>query len=452
MTAAAFCDRMIEKTAKRMKSKTEMTEQKIKRPELLSPAGDSEKLAAAVRYGADAVYLSGEAFGMRAASRNFTIPEIYSAAELLHSLGKRLYITVNVLPHSSEYPALREFLQAVRGAAPDAFIVADLGVMALVREIVPEADIHISTQTSITSPAAALAYAAMGASRLVLARELTLGEIGEIRAALPPEVEIECFVHGSMCVSYSGRCLLSNAMVGRNANHGQCAQPCRWNYTLMEEKRTDERYPIEETAAGTFIMSSRDICMIEHIPELIKAGVASFKLEGRVKSAYYAAVVTNAYRMAIDAYLADPEGYSFDPRWLDELCSVSHREYDTGFYYDTPMRDPKLCANLGYIREKAYLAIAPTIDRDPEADSPLPSGLEELTVGGRLYRFTQRNKLSVGDRAELLTPGRPGLPFDVREMYDAEGTPIDSAPHPSMTFYLRVPFDVTPGDIIRAGM
>ncbi len=429
-----------------------MTEQQIKKPELLSPAGDSEKLAAAVRYGADAVYLSGEAFGMRAASRNFTVHEIYSAAELLHSLGKRLYITVNVLPHSSEYPALREFLQAVRGAHPDAFIVADLGVMALIRETVPEADIHISTQTSITSPAAALAYASMGASRLVLARELTLREIGEIRAALPQNVEIECFVHGSMCVSYSGRCLLSNAMVGRNANHGQCAQPCRWNYTLMEEKRTDERYPIEETPAGTFIMSSRDICRIEHIPELIEAGVASFKLEGRVKSAYYAAVVTNAYRMAIDAYIADPAGYKFDSRWLDELCSVSHREYDTGFYYDKPMRDPKLCGDKGYIREKAYLAIAPTAEHDSEVTTPLPSGLEAQNNEGRLYRFTQRNKLSVGDSAELLTPGHPGIPFTVREMYDADGTPITSAPHPSMTFYLRVPLNVTPGDIIRAGI
>ena len=234
-------------------------------------------------------------------------------------------------------------------------IAADLGVIALLKKEIPEAHIHISTQTSITSPAAALAYAAMGASRLVLARELRLDEIAEIRAALPDEVELECFVHGSMCVSYSGRCLLSNAMTGRDANHGRCAQPCRWNYTLMEEKRPDERYPIEENDAGTFIMSSRDICMIEHIPELINAGIASFKLEGRVKSAYYAAVVTNAYRMAIDAYAADPEGYRTDPRWLAELCSVSHREYDTGFYFDKPMSDPKLCSEKGYIREKARL-------------------------------------------------------------------------------------------------
>lgn len=417
---------------------------KIKKPELLSPAGDSEKLNAALRYGADAVYLSGEAFGMRSASRNFTVEEIYRAAELLHSCGKKLYITVNVLPHGNEYPALTEFLRAVRGAHPDAFIAADLGVIALLKKEIPEAHIHISTQTSITSPAAALAYAAMGASRLVLARELRLDEIAEIRAALPDEIELECFVHGSMCVSYSGRCLLSNAMTGRDANHGRCAQPCRWNYTLMEEKRPDERYPIEETDAGTFIMSSRDICMIEHIPELINAGIASFKLEGRVKSAYYAAVVTNAYRMAIDAFAADPEGYRTDPRWLDELCSVSHREYDTGFYFDKPMSDPKLCGEKGYIREKAYLALA-------LETGELPAGLERENESGTLFRFTQRNKLTVGETAELLTPGKPGEPFTAAEMYGEDGTPINAAPHPSMIYYLRVPVKVTPGDILRAG-
>lgn len=417
---------------------------KFKKPELLSPAGDPEKLDAALRYGADAVYLSGEAFGMRSASRNFTVEEIYRAAERVHSAEKKLYITVNILPHGSEYPALTEFLRAVRGAHPDAFIVADLGVIGLLKKEIPEAHIHISTQTSITSPAAALAYAAMGASRLVLARELSLAEIKEIRAALPDDVELECFVHGSMCVSYSGRCLLSNAMTGRDANHGRCAQPCRWNYTLMEEKRTDERYPIEETAAGTFIMSSRDICMIEHIPELIDAGIASFKLEGRVKSAYYAAVVTNAYRMAIDSYASDPAGYRFDTRWLDELNSVSHREYDTGFYFDAPMNDAKLCREKGYIREKAYLALA--LD-----STELPEGLARETGDGTLYRFTQRNKLTRGDTAELLTPGKPGMAFTAAEIYDADGSPIDAAPHPSMIYYLRVPMKVTPGDILRAG-
>ena len=416
----------------------------INKLELLSPAGDFEKLNAALRYGADAVYLSGEAFGMRSASRNFSIDELYRAAELLHSNGKKMYITVNVLPHGGEYPALTEFLRNVRGAHPDAFIAADLGVIGLLKKEIPEAHIHISTQASITSPAAALAYAAMGASRLVLARELSLAEIKEIRRALPDDVELECFVHGSMCVSYSGRCLLSNAMTGRDANHGRCAQPCRWNYSLMEEKRTDERYPIEETPAGTFIMSSRDICMIEHIPELIDAGIASFKLEGRVKSAYYAAVVTNAYRMAIDSYIKDPKNYRFDPRWLDELNSVSHREYDTGFYFDAPMSDAKLCRDKGYIREKAYLALALETEE-------LPGGLERENADGTLYRFTQRNKLSVGENVELLTPGRPGMAFTAAEMYDADGMPINAAPHPSMIYYLRVPIKVTPGDILRAG-
>lgn len=421
-----------------------MNSLKITPPELLSPAGDPEKLSAALRFGADAVYLSGEAFGMRSASRNFTVEEIYRASDILHSHGKKLYVTVNVLPHGGEYPALTEYLRSIRGAKPDAFIAADLGVIGLIKHEIPEAHIHISTQASITSPAAALAYAAMGAARLVLARELTLDEIKEIRAALPAEVELECFVHGSMCVSYSGRCLLSNAMAGRDANHGRCAQPCRWNYTLMEEKRPDERLPIEETPAGTFIMSSKDICMIEHIPELIDAGVASFKIEGRVKSAYYTAVVTNAYRMAINAYLADPAGYSFDPRWLDELCSVSHREYDTGFYFDKPSNDPKLCREKGYIREKAYLAMA-------QDSRVLPASLAPVTADGKIYPFTQRNKLSSGDALELLTPGKPGLPFTARELYGEDGSPIASAPHPSMLFYVRVPFDVHPGDILRAG-
>lgn len=415
-------------------------------PELLSPAGDLEKLNAAVRFGADAVYLAGENFGMRTASKNFTVEQIYSAADILHSLGKKLYITINVLPHEAEYPALTEYLRSIRGAHPDAFIVADLGVIALIKEECPETAIHISTQTSITSSAAAKAYAALGATRLVLARELSLKEIATIRASLPDSVELECFIHGSMCVSYSGRCLLSNALVGRDANHGSCAQPCRWNYTLMEEKRTDERLPIVETPQGTFIMSSKDLCMIEHIPELINAGIASFKLEGRVRSAYYAAVVTNTYRMAIDAYLADPKAFCFDPKWLDELCSVSHREYGTGFYFDAPADKANVCSAMGYIREKAYLAVA-------EETAAIPKELADIATdnGGRLCGFKQRNKLSLGENVELLTPGNIGKAFKITELYDEEGRPTESAPHPFMRFYTRVPFDVRDGDILRAG-
>ena len=281
------------------------------RPELLSPAGNFEKLKAALLYGADAVYLAGKRFGMRSAADNFTDEELYSAAQYVHERGKKIYLTLNTMPHANEYGALRDFLVSIRDAGIDAMIVADLGVMTLVREILPEMEIHISTQASIVSPQAARAYASLGAKRLVLARELMLDEIKAIRDGLDADVELEAFIHGSMCVSYSGRCMLSHNLTGRDANRGACTQPCRWVYTVTEEKRPESPYPIEQNELGTFIMSSKDMCTIEMIPELIEAGISSFKIEGRMKSAYYTAVVTNAYRMAIDAYLADPDGYRF---------------------------------------------------------------------------------------------------------------------------------------------
>ena len=326
----------------------------MNKPELLSPAGNYEKMTAALEYGADAVYLAGRAFGMRSAADNFSVEELYAAVDDAHARGKKVYLTVNTMPHEDEYPALREYLTSLRGCAIDAMIVADLGTIATVKEILPDMEIHISTQASIVSSAAARAYAALGAKRVVLARELTLNEIRAIREHLDSAIELEVFIHGSMCVSYSGRCLLANALNGRDGNRGTCTQPCRWNYTLIEEKRPDSRIPIEETNLGTFIMSSKDLCMIEHIPELCESGIASLKIEGRMKSAYYTAVVTNAYRMAIDAYCANPTGYRFDPRWLEELESVSHREYGTGFFFSKPMEDPALVSTCGYIREKAY--------------------------------------------------------------------------------------------------
>lgn len=419
------------------------------RPEILSPAGNYEKMLSAVRFGADAVYLAGPAFGMRSAADNFTVEELASASAFLHGHGRKMYLTVNTLAHGDEYPALGEFLRAIADVPVDGFIVADLGVLSFLRELRPEASVHISTQASICSPRAALAYAALGASRLVLARELTLDEIREIRAALPAEIELEAFVHGSMCVSYSGRCILSNALAGRDANRGACAQPCRWNYTLIEEKRPDERIPVEETPLGTFVMSSKDMCMLGHVGDLVDAGVASFKIEGRVKSAYYTAVVTNAYRMAADAcadFIAnggDPREFVPDPALTAELHSVSHREYCTGFYYDRPIENPQLVTRPGYVREKAYLAIA--------APGELPAGLPEVTENGRLCRFLQRNKVSVGESAELLTPGKCGRAFRVTELYDAGGLPIESTPHPSMPYFTRVPFAVREGDIVRAG-
>ena len=405
--------------------------------ELLSPAGDMEKLRAAVRYGADAVYLAGENFGMRAASANFTPEEMAEAVALAHGAGVKIYVTVNVLPRTEEYPALREYLKELERIGVDAVIVSDIGVLMLVKETAPSLEIHISTQASAVSAAACTAWYHLGASRVVLARELTLAEIREIRKNTPPELELEAFIHGAMCIAYSGRCLLSNYFIGRDANHGRCAQPCRWIYNervITEEKRPDDRIVVEEHDGDSFVMSSRDTCMIEHIPALMEAGITSFKIEGRVKSAYYTAVVTNTYRMAIDAYLADPEEYTYDPLWMRELCSVSHREYFTGFYFTPPHESANTVTAPGYIREKAYLAAAVT-DSDAE---------------GRVT-FVQRNKLTAGTPMELLTPGKVGIPFVGTDLLDAEGNPIDCAPHPMMTFSMYVPVPVKAGDIIRQG-
>jgi len=422
---------------------------KIKKPELLSPAGNYEKMKAAFLYGADAVYLGGKLFGMRSAADNFEVDELWSAAEYAHQRGKKIYLTLNTMPHADEYPALREYLRSLKGSGIDAFIVADLGVINEVKTILPDAEIHISTQAGIVSPESALAYVSLGASRVVLARELTFSEIKKIRAALPSHVEIEAFVHGSMCVSYSGRCMLSHHLTGRDANRGGCTQPCRWNYKIVEEKRPDMPLPIEENELGTFIMSSKDMCTVSIVPELIAAGIDSFKIEGRMKSAYYTALVTNAYRIAIDSFAADPIGYRFNEELLRELDSVSHREYCTGYYLDEPRDEANLTTNTGYIREKAYFAAAPADEDDFLA--PLPEGLIPETEDGRLYPFIQRNKVSIGDRAEVISPGKVGKGFDVTELYSDKGEALESAPHPGMRFYVRVPFAVSAGDIMRSG-
>ena len=404
--------------------------------ELLSPAGNFEKMKMAFLYGADAVYLAGERFGMRAAAGNFTIEEMDRAVEYAHTRSKKLYLTLNTLPREPEYPALREYLKqlaAMPSGAPDGVIAADIGVMMLVREYLPHAALHVSTQAGVVSSASALAWHRLGASRVVLAREVSLAEIREMRHALPPEIEIETFVHGSMCVSFSGRCLLSNALVGRDANRGACAQPCRWNYTIREEKRPDTPLPVEQTEEGTFIMSSKDLCMIAHIPELLEAGISSFKIEGRMKSAYYTAVVTNAYRAVMDAYIKDRENYTFDERWRRELDSVSHREYCTGYYFDSPQDNAQTCTRPGYLREKAYLAVCCGYDAE--------SGTAA---------FIQRNKTSVGEAVEIISPGLPGRGFVIERMAGAQGEPLSSAPHPFMEFTVPVPFAVREGDIMRS--
>ena len=403
--------------------------------ELLSPAGNFQKLKAALLYGADAVYCAGKCFGMRSAADNFEIEELYQAAKYTHERGKKIYLTLNTLPSWHEYQRLEQFLNELKDCGLDAFIVADPGVFATVKRVLPQAEIHISTQAGAHSHEDCNFWHSMGASRIVLARETTLEDIKEIKKRISPELELETFIHGSMCVSFSGRCLLSENLVGRDANKGACAQPCRWNYNLYEiaeEKRPETRFPLMETDRGTFILSSKDMCMIEHIPELMESGIASFKIEGRMKSAYYAAVTANAYRMAIDAYKSNPAGYLFDPAWKRELESVSHREYCTGYFFDRPQEDGKLTAQAGYLREKAYLAVATGYDGQ----------------SGRAT-FIQRNKASNGEKAELLTPGQCGRPLILEEMQDEQGTPVDSAPHPFMVFSVKTPFPVKEGDILR---
>ena len=408
----------------------------MKRPEILSPAGNFEKMKAAILYGADAVYLAGNAFGMRAAADNFTVAELKEAVAYAHERGVKVYLTVNTMPRENEYEALKKYFSEISDSDVDALIIADIGVLMLAKKMLPNTDIHISTQANATSAAAAAAWYELGAKRVVLARELTLEEIKAIRKNIPAELEIECFVHGSMCISYSGRCLLSGHIVNRDANRGMCAQPCRWNFKvksmeIVEEKREDNPIPLEELNGETFIMSSRDTCTIEHIPELIEAGIDSFKIEGRMKSAYYTAVVTNTYKMAVDSYFSG--SYEYNEKWYKELESVSHRDYATGYYYSDSHTDANTSSTTGYIKDKAYLAVVLSYNEK--------TGIAELS---------QRNKMQTGDSVELLSPGKCGVPLTVGELKDEKGELISSTPHPYMTFYMKVPFSVKAGDIIRA--
>ena len=406
------------------------------KPEILSPAGTFEKLKAAVRFGADAVYLAGQSFGMRAGAGNFTLAEMAEAIEYAHGHGVKVYVTVNTMPRADEYDALKKYIPAVNELKPDAYIVADPGVMDAFHRLIPDANLHVSTQASIVSPETAEVYMRLfGAKRVVLARELSLNEIIKIRINTSPELELEVFVHGAMCVSYSGRCLLSNHFTGRDGNRGECAQPCRWNYKLykLEEGKDASRQPgIEQTEDGTFIMSSRDMCMIEHIPELCEAGISSFKIEGRMKSVYYAAATALAYRQAVDAYCGDPENYTFSPEHLRILESVTHRKYDTGYFFDKPMEDAKIVDEPGYITERPYYGIV--------------AGYDENTGFAKII---QKNKAVCGDTVRFLTPDGDKEPFRITELYDGEMQSIISTPHPKMEFYIKTPYKVGEGDILH---
>lgn len=399
--------------------------------ELLSPAGDFERLKLALKFGADAVYLGGEQFGMRTNPSNFNADQLKNAVELAHSLGKKIYLTCNTLPRNQEVEYLPEFLKYAADIHVDAFIIADIGVMALAKKYAPDVEIHMSTQVGIVNYQTANTLYDMGAKRVVTARELSLDEIKTIREKTPSDLEIEVFVHGAMCMSFSGRCILSDYMVGRDANRGDCAQPCRWKYSLVEETRPGQYFPINQDDSGTYIFNSRDLCMIEHIPELVDAGVDSFKIEGRAKSEYYTAIVTYAYRNAIDEYLKKPSPDFKVPQWiLDEMEKMSHREYTTGFNFG-PMKNGQVLDNGGYIRKWDVCA------------------LYKDYRNGRLV-VDQRNRFYQGDILEVVEPDKKPYQVEVRELYnETAGEKVDVANKTTNTYSFKCDVPVSPDAIFR---
>ena len=397
----------------------------MRKLELLSPAGDMERLKMAVLYGADAVYLAGTDFGMRAFAGNFTPEELPQAVKFAHDHGVKAHVTVNIMPRNDEVVQLPAYLEQLDDAGVDALIVADLGAFTLAGKYAPHCERHISTQQSIANYECAQAWFDLGAQRVVLARECSLKEVAEIRKKVDPRLEIETFGHGAMCVSYSGRCLLSNYMTGRDSNRGACAQPCRYQYALMEEKRPGEYFPVFEDEKGTYIMNSRDMCMIDHIDDLMKVGVDCIKIEGRAKSAYYAAIVTGAYRHVIDDVAA---GRPIDPVWRDEVEHVSHRHYSTGFFYGEP---GQYFANSRYIRDWQVCAIVTECDEN---------GLATLSL---------RNKFAAGDLLEVVGPDLRPFELTVPMMTDMEGNPLEQPRTPQMLFRMQLPKAVPPMSILR---
>ena len=390
------------------------------KPEILAPAGDLEKLKVAVLYGADAVYLGGRHFGLRAGAGNFTGAEMAEGVRFAHEKNVRVYVTLNIFAHNRDLDLLPEYLASVGSAGVDGVIVSDPGVFDLVREYTPELPVHLSTQANTTNWAAARFWEERGMSRLVLARELSLGEIREIRGRVG--VELEVFVHGAMCISYSGRCLLSNYLTGRDANRGDCAQSCRWRYALVEEKRPGQFLPIEEDDRMAYILGSRDLCLIEYLPQLIEAGINSFKIEGRMKSVHYVAAVVKAYREALDAYLREPQGYRFNPAWLEEIGKVSHRHYTTGFLLGNPGVDGQLYDGEIYRRSHAFVGL-----------------VREYDQAAGMALVEQRNRFAVGDEVEILVPRGSNVKLRITEIYDDGGNSVPAAPHPQQM--VRVPVD-----------
>ncbi len=404
----------------------------IRKPELLAPAGNYTRLVYAVLYGADAVYIGGEEFSLRTASANFTDSEMMRGINFAHSRGVKVYVACNAVPHDDEIDRFEDYIKKLQSMRVDAVIVTDLGMFDMVRQYAPDMEIHVSTQASTVNYRTCNVWYKMGAKRVVLGRELSLEEIERIRNRIPEDLELEAFVHGAMCVSYSGRCLLSDFLTGRSANRGACAQPCRWKYALCEEKREGQYFPIEETDTGTFIMNSKDLCMIDHIPELVKAGISSFKIEGRVKTEFYVASIVQAYRRAIDDCFTDIDKYmEHIDDYYAEACKVSHREYYTGFYFGYPDQGQNF-------KESSYI-------RDYE----LIAAVERWDPATKRICVRERNKFSVGDACEILQPGKAPVSFTIGKMYDDQGQLIFSVPHAEQYAEIEFPEYVSEYSFIR---
>lgn len=408
------------------------TDKTITAPELLAPAGNLEKLKIAFEYGADAVYIGGEEFSLRVAADNFTNDEIKQGIDFAKKLNKKVYLTANVIPHNNDIDEYAKFLTEVRDIGLDAVILSDLGMFGVTKEIAPELDIHISTQANNVNYKSADMWYNMGAKRVILAREMSLAEISQIRERTNPELELEAFVHGAMCISYSGRCLLSNYMAGRDGNGGACAHPCRWKYYLMEEKRPGEYMPVFENERGTFIYNSKDLCMIEHIDKLIQSGLTSFKIEGRVKSEFYVATVVAAYRRAIDAYMQDPVNWKPDPSLYAELKKVSHRDYTTGFYFNKPGGTEQRYGGSSYIREYDMVGV-----------------VEDYDSNTGIAKLIQKNRFFKGDEVEFLCTDGTFFTQEIEYLTDENGKPTDVANHPQSVVYVKTLNPVTKDSFMR---
>ena len=401
-------------------------------PELLIPASSLEVLKTAVIFGADAVYIGGEAFGLRAKAKNFSMEDMKEGIQFAHEHNVRVYVTANILAHNGDLPGVEEYFKELKEIGPDALIISDPGVFMIAKRVCPEIEIHISTQANNTNYGTYRFWHELGAKRVVSARELSMKEIKEIRSNIPDDLEIETFVHGAMCISYSGRCLLSNYFTGRDANQGACTHPCRWKYAVMEESRPGEYLPVYENERGTYIFNSKDLCMIGHIPDLIDAGIDSFKIEGRMKTALYVATVARTYRKAIDDYLKDPVLYEKNMPWyLDQISNCTYRQFTTGFFYGKPDSEAQIYDSNTYVKNYTYLGT-----------------VEEVREDG-CCRIEQKNKFSVGEQIEIMKPDGRNVLVTVKGITDEDGNTMESAPHPKQVLWVDLGSEVSPYDILR---